>query len=213
MRLARPSPGSWTSLPSIHAPDAIGTPLVVAAPTGGDVAVVWQGIAEGEPRVRVAWLAHDGAPREQVASADGLMLGAVSFEDAFVVVSAEASGTGTGYVLFHIMPWEPAINPLATVATPTGAVSPAHVMPWEPWIPPSMTATRALAAADIRVHEVEASEGKRALVTWWADAQHLRFVEVDEDGPVLPVETLEASGRARYPQSLVNEALHSVRDR
>ena len=48
-------------------------------------------------------------------------------------------------------------------------------------------------------------------LTWWTSPSTLSYVELAEDGPVLPVRTVSAKGNgAKYPQSLVNEALRDL---
>lgn len=53
--------------------------------------------------------------------------------------------------------------------------------------------------------------GLSSAVVWWTSPSSLNFIELTEDGPVLPVRSLTAHGNgAKYPQSLVNEALRDL---
>lgn len=61
-------------------------------------------------------------------------------------------------------------------------------------------------------HLFQHSDGSigTALV-WWTSTTSLSYIELTEDGPVLPVRSLTANGNgAKYPQSLVNEALRDL---
>jgi hypothetical protein len=76
------------------------------------------------------------------------------------------------------------------------------------------TAALDLVAARLELHDGARPDGSAyALVTWWPTPQELRYVELDQDGMVLPVESIQVHGNAPYAQGLVHEAVEAVRSR
>jgi hypothetical protein len=70
-----------------------------------------------------------------------------------------------------------------------------------------------LAALDLVIWELEAGWTDSVVLTWWSAPRELSFVELAEDGPVLPVETLPAEHGPEHPHRLVHEAIRIVEDR
>ena len=50
-----------------------------------------------------------------------------------------------------------------------------------------------------------------SVLTWWVGPSELGFTLLDRDGAVLPAKSVLASGNARYPESLIQRAMHEAR--
>jgi hypothetical protein len=206
----------WSAPTPVPASSPVESPLVRSLESGW--AVVWQ---EGGPNasVRVAWLAEGGTVGDTQQVADGALISAVSQGDSTLhVVSLSTRDrvvTVTTIVVLASPNWPIPIDWSATalgvvavrgtvsVPIPVVQVAAAHRGVHAP----------ASAGGGVRVHEGEWRGEEYALVTWWASASELQFVELDEDGPVLPVESLETPAGAPFSPALVAEALRIVRDR
>jgi hypothetical protein len=173
-----------------------GTPLLEPVP--GGFAIIWQEHEDG-PAVSATAFAQGARVPEGVWVDDGLLVGTVAFDGrAHVVTLAPGSGrlAATTVAYSFLPPVQPII--IQRMGSTALAVVPTGVAPM---------------AADVRIHEGQAPDGAYALVAWWSDPRHVELVEIDPDGPVLPVGTVATSGRADYPPSAVNEAIRIVRDR
>lgn len=63
-----------------------------------------------------------------------------------------------------------------------------------------------LSAAPCEAHEVSRGGRRAALLTWWSVPREFSYVELAQDGPVLPVDSLSTLRGPAHPQRLVREA-------
>ena len=228
--LALGGPAGWLSEESVASAGAVGTPVPLIV--GNAWVVVWQRDSATGPEILATPVSAEGKPGNSLELAAGRVVGAVALDAVVqvVFVSPDGSRLGSVRVPFLILPDIP--YPISGGRTlydfgdfVSGPIRGHSVIPDYP-IPIPLGHHRSLVGAghqappaqdawfaDVRITDGENSFGKFGLVTWWRQPGELAYVELREDGPVLPFDTLESSGEAAYPQSLLHEAHRIVRER
>jgi hypothetical protein len=186
----------------------VGVPAVVSLARAW--AVAWQDDVDGG-NVWLATVTDDSVTQPLLVAEGARLLGATVCLPTVNVtwVSGDLSSLGTTSVAFIWIPEPVTPLPVATWRTQVpilGTLGPAASAAGE------AGATRA--AATLALHDGARPDGSAyALVTWWPAPQELRYVELDEDGMVLPVVSIDAHGNAPYSPALVSQADHAVRTR
>jgi hypothetical protein len=224
--------GGW-----LVSPAPVGVPVVTGVPGGWMLA--WADAGGTATQAWVASIAADGTPGTAPMSiADGALVGVATTGETQHVITIDQDGSLVDTLVTAQLIIEPTPLPVpilfrrsSVVLAVTAITDPQPIVTYRrgrsqvalggqihaPGAAPIILRGRARthsAWPDVRVHEGTRPQGETfALVTWWMTPQELQFVELDEDGPVMPVETLETRGLAAYPQSLVEQAVRTVRER
>jgi hypothetical protein len=193
----------WDAQWALDAPGALGTPRV-AQWSPQHVVLVWQAHVEDGTTTELAFLQHQGGRLRgaQRVSLAATLLDVAQGDDALHVVALEG-GLATDFIFYVPIP---PINPIDWTVV---RLDPALDVPLDTL--PGIAAH--VAGMDLRVSELRGASGKQVVLTWWSGPRELSFVELADDGPVLPVETLSSDHGPVRPQRLVQEAIRLVSER
>jgi hypothetical protein len=194
------SKAGWSGPSRVLDPQAVGVPVLLRIE--GQPAVMWRsGIAGAEVRVALAAEPGEESTSTVVVSRDRLLTWREAGDTIQLISVGEHSRLLIDSVVFRVvLPDQPII--IERSSWELGRLS---ELPGDP---------ANVDLASVRLQEVQVAETTTVgMLTWWAARGELRFVEIDEDGPVLPVETLTHAGRADRPNSLLQRARRIVSER
>lgn len=188
----------WGATHSLEAhADGRVPPAVVALRDGWVLA--WSDTVSG---LSVAAVSADGRVLQTSLGVTGSLRSVVVIGDVIEIVVGDAAGL-TAYTFLPL----PLPDPIVFRQMRT-----THLGQWaggSARLPVATSRANAGTVQTARFRHPDNSVGT-ALV-WWTSTTSLSYIELTEDGPVLPVRSLTANGNgAKYPQSLVNEALRDL---
>ena len=209
--------GGWASVHQTAASQAVGTPHPIALDTGW--IILWQQASDSGDGVLATTFGTGGQPGDTTMLASGRLAAATSLADSTYVVveKPDAGAIQLVGIVYSVTPDYPIPIPISRTLYDLGdfvsgplrghSVTPDYPLRISGGRHRSLVGAGHQPApshadwfADVRITDGENSFGKFGLVTWWRQPGELAYVELREDGPVLPVDTLESRGEAAYPQ-------------
>lgn len=189
----------WIARQELAAENALGTPIVASWRRG--LLIAWRSLnPTGGEEVRLSWITRDergGLIERDRLRFDGLLVGTLQQDDTLHVLLLDGGALKDVVLRIPTPPidvldrWEVPVDVLLTGRT-TALVTPQ-------W----------LQRLGLALHD----DPRGAALSWWSAPRELSFVELDENGPALPVERLTAERGPERPEKLVREAIRIVRER
>jgi hypothetical protein len=148
------------------------------------------------------WFRLDGEVLRQedgVFIASGYVLGSAVIADGLVAIQTEEGTDAISVRAWRVSP-VPILDPLRQTTIDNG---------WPAGSAETHGGTVA-EALDVRARDVVGCDDHSMVVTWWSGSRELSFVQLAEDGAMLPVRTLSADHGPIHSQRLVQDALREA---